>query len=165
MPQFQITIDQQVAGPSLDPASPSQREGTHSDFPHEVPRPSSPPVPEWAPGSPQEIPERTPQPSPDWSPSSAADPIIEDDNATPTKHDSPARPDDKHDLGDNPDGHTSPLVIEDPKPEPPLPENTAGTGQNDPHRPAQLVAGPPVSETQRTPSGRVMRPTAQEAYY
>jgi hypothetical protein len=82
---------------------------------------------------------------------------------SPTKHDSPPRPAGKHDLGDNPDGHTSPLVTEDPKPEPP--DDTTGTEEPDPDRPARLVAGPPATESQRTPSGRIMRPTAQEAYY
>ncbi len=82
-----------------------------------------------------------------------------------TKHDSPPRPDGKHDLGDNPDGHTSPLVTEDPKPEPPRAENKPDIESDDPDRPARLVAGPQTTETPHTPSGRVMRPTAEEAYY
>jgi hypothetical protein len=100
-------------------------------------------------------------PTPVWSPRNTAEPPTIDEPANPTKHDSPHRPDGKHDLGDTADEHTSPLVVEDPKPE----AENADPAEDDSSRNARLVAGPPAIPAGLTPSGRPMRPTSEEAYY
>lgn len=96
---------------------------------------------------------------PDWSPSSSSEPEF------PTKHDSPARPDGKHDLGDTPDERHGPVVIEDPAPEPHPADEGGDIEESGAQNPTAIVAAHTESAPQLTPSGRPMRPTTQEAYY
>lgn len=83
----------------------------------------------------------------------------------PTKHDSPPRPDGKHDLGDDPDERTGPVPVEDPKPEGRPADEGGDIEEPDAQNPSavQLTAG--AASAGFTPSGREMRPTSQEVYY
>lgn len=158
--------------PSVSP-SPDQTAGPWnpqpqppSGFPPEVPRHPPDHPPEWSPLDPQEVPLPKPTPMPDWSPSSSTDPTAIDDPEFPTKHDSPARPDGKHDLGDTPDERHGPIVIEDPTPEPHPADEGGDIEEPGSQNPTAIVAAHPEAAPQQlTPSGRPMRPTTQEAFY
>lgn len=138
---------------------------SRSGFPLEVPRHPPSENPDGSPGKPQEVPVRAPSPIPDWSPSSSAEsPIIEDEQDT-TKHDSPPRPDDKHDQGDTPDERGGPIVVEDPRPEDRSDNDGGDVEEPGAEKHAVLVAGPAAGPDRLTPSGRRMRFTSDEAYY
>jgi len=136
-------------------------------FPPEVPRHPPHETPEWTPQNPQEVPIRNPTPIPDWSPSSGFDdpPIIEDEQFPPTKNDSPPRPDGKHDLGDDPDKRSGPAVREDPNPAGQPADEGGDIEEPGSQNPTPLNTGSVAAPITTTPSGRPMRPTAEEAYY
>lgn len=142
-----------------------QQTQTHFGFPPEVPRRPPQENAEWSPGDPKEVPVRHPVPIPDWSPSSSAEsPIIKDEQDT-TKHDSPPRPDGKHDQGDNSHERGGPLVVEDPSPEGQPADEGGDIEERESEKPAVLVAGSGAAPVRFTPSGRLMRFTSDEVYY
>jgi hypothetical protein len=108
-PSAQFTAEDAVAHWTLRQGPTQYR--LRAEVPHHPPDEN----PEWTPHNPQEVPLRTSRLMADWSPSSTAAPAIIEDEQDTTKHDSPARPDGKHDLGDTPDERTGPVMEEDPR--------------------------------------------------
>lgn len=116
-------------------------------------RPFSTSLEGW-PKIPQEVPMRPSDPMPDLSPRSGPGSPDGEETPYPTKHDSPARPEGKHDREEDPDQGHGPLITEDPLPEREPADEGGDIEEPGAQKPTPLVAGRAAAPAGMTPSDR-----------
>lgn len=97
---------------------------------------------------------RPSDPMPDLSPRSGPGSPDGEETPYPTKHDSPARPEGKHDREEDPDQGHGPLITEDPLPEREPADEGGDIEEPGAQKPTPLVAGRAAAPAGMTPSDR-----------